>query len=402
MLPEPHSFAFGAHTRAQIFEKVVVSVAMFYIQALESNEGAYEKLKEIAKRIERRNLTFQSVRGGAAKSRRPVRLKKEAHSLNESKQHELEAKPTKPRKRETRCFNCQETGHLARECSKKAKSTTNPRTVGSLSARLSAASAHIVGMTMTQELQGVQPLASPLFEGKTMVQLGIFGRVWPGLLDTGSEISILPAKVLLQAKADGLDIDNEVAEYPIDNAKRVYDASGSRMSFITIVDVNIRERDGTCDVMSKMYVSRSDEYWVIIGSNVLPRLGYQLVRETEGKGEHRLSPPANEPPPKPKTKDRPKERRGVRVGSVSVARTLTATSDNKFPHFRADREFDVVDEMNCLHAKFRCQGQKLPILDGVPQIDLSACNCSSRLIAGDMIPELPQPAHSHRVECVLD
>ncbi|EPB69515.1 zinc knuckle [Ancylostoma ceylanicum] len=261
----------------------------------ESN-GAYEKLKETAKRIERRNLTFQNVRGGAAEGRRPVRLKKEAHSLNESKQHERETKPTEPRERETRCFNCQETGHLARECSKKAKPATNPRTVGSLSARLSAASAHTVGMTVTQEPQRVQPFSSPLFGDKTMVQLEIFGRVWPGLLDTGSEISILPSKVLLQAKADGVDIDNEVAEYPIDNATQVCDASGSRMSFFTTVDVNIRERDGTCAVMNKMYVSKSGEDLVIIGTNVLPRLGYQLVRETERKGEHRSSSSANESP----------------------------------------------------------------------------------------------------------
>ncbi|EYC39420.1 hypothetical protein Y032_0656g1207 [Ancylostoma ceylanicum] len=151
-------------------------------------------------------------------------------------------------------------------------------------------------MTVTQEPQRVQPFSSPLFGDKTMVQLEIFGRVWPGLLDTGSEISILPSKVLLQAKADGVDIDNEVAEYPIDNATQVCDASGSRMSFFTTVDVNIRERDGTCAVMNKMYVSKSGEDLVIIGTNVLPRLGYQLVRETERKGEHRSSSSANESP----------------------------------------------------------------------------------------------------------
>ncbi|RCN49895.1 hypothetical protein ANCCAN_03930 [Ancylostoma caninum] len=114
-------------------------------------------------------------------------------------------------------------------------------------------------MTLTQELQGVQAVASPLFRDKSIVQLEIFGRMWPGLLDTGSEVSILSARALLQAKADGMDIDNEVAEHPIDNAMRVYDASGSRMKFITIVDVNIRERDGSDAVVSRMYVAKSDE-----------------------------------------------------------------------------------------------------------------------------------------------
>ncbi|VDP41602.1 unnamed protein product [Heligmosomoides polygyrus] len=55
-------------------------------------------------------------------------------------------------------------------------------------------------------------------------------RKWKGLLDTGSEISIIHAKRLLKAKEDGFDIDHDVAEYPINKALRVYNASGHLMS----------------------------------------------------------------------------------------------------------------------------------------------------------------------------
>lgn len=68
---------------------------------------------------------------------------------------------------------------------------------------------------------------------------------------------------------------------------------------------------------------------------------------------------------------------------------------------RADREFDVSDPMDCLHGQFRCQGQPLPIMPGVPQTPLQCC-ISSTLTAGELIPELPEPALSHHVETVIE
>lgn len=52
-------------------------------------------------------------------------------------------------------------------------------------------------------------------EGKCPL-MELFGREWKGLLDTGSEISIIPAKVILQAQRDGYDIDRDIPEFPID------------------------------------------------------------------------------------------------------------------------------------------------------------------------------------------
>ncbi|KAL6733855.1 hypothetical protein Aduo_004466 [Ancylostoma duodenale] len=149
-------------------------------------------------------------------------------------------------------------------------------------------------MTSTRKLRRAQPLISPLFGDRTVAQLEIFGRMWPGILDTGSEISILPAKVLLQAEADGVDIDSDVVEHAMDKSKHVYDASGSRMSSVTVVEVNLRESDRSDIVRSRMHVSKSHEDMVIIGTNVLPRLGYKLVRETRLKVRH-SSPSATKP-----------------------------------------------------------------------------------------------------------
>ncbi|KAL6738674.1 hypothetical protein Aduo_012197 [Ancylostoma duodenale] len=149
-------------------------------------------------------------------------------------------------------------------------------------------------MTSTRKLRRTQQPISPLFGDKTVVQLEIFGRMWPGILDTESEVSILPAKVLLQAEADGVDIDSDVVEHAMDKSKHVYDASGSRISFVTIAEVNIRESHRSDVVRSKMHVSKSHEDMVIIGTNVLPRLGYKLVREPRLTVRH-SSPSAMKP-----------------------------------------------------------------------------------------------------------
>ncbi|VDL81456.1 unnamed protein product [Nippostrongylus brasiliensis] len=63
----------------------------------------------------------------------------------------------------------------------------------------------------------------------------MFGRTWAGLLDTGSEITILPAEVLLQAKSGGVDTDRDVKECPMEESKPVLYASGARMQFVTVV-----------------------------------------------------------------------------------------------------------------------------------------------------------------------
>ncbi|EYB98415.1 hypothetical protein Y032_0131g1611 [Ancylostoma ceylanicum] len=102
---------------------------------------------------------------------------------------------------------------------------------------------------------------------------------------------------------------------------------------------------------------------------------------------------------------RRKQRRKVRkvtASSVKVARTVKCEENNVSLHFRSEREFDVNDEMHCLHGRFRCQGQPLPLMEGVPQMDMSQCNCSASITAVELIPDLPQPAQSHRVECVLE
>ncbi|EYB92571.1 hypothetical protein Y032_0192g1355 [Ancylostoma ceylanicum] len=95
-------------------------------------------------------------------------------------------------------------------------------------------------------------------------------------LDIESKMSILPARVLMQAKRDGYDIDNEVMEHKIHMSKRVYDTSGSVMTFVTIVEIQETLLGGK-RVLNQMYMTSADEDVVILRTNVLPHLGYKLV-----------------------------------------------------------------------------------------------------------------------------
>ncbi|EYC09495.1 hypothetical protein Y032_0060g3149 [Ancylostoma ceylanicum] len=75
-----------------------------------------------------------------------------------------------------------------------------------------------------------------------------------GLLDTGSEISIIPGNILLRAKRNGYDIDSKVKEHAIDRSKRVYDASGVLMNFVTVIETAVEECAGRRKVIAPMYV----------------------------------------------------------------------------------------------------------------------------------------------------
>ncbi|VDL81868.1 unnamed protein product [Nippostrongylus brasiliensis] len=122
-------------------------------------------------------------------------------------------------------------------------------------------------------------LKCPTTEPKHTTVVEAFGKKWTGLLDTGSEISIIPAAVLLAAKESGVSIDREVVEHPTDSSIRVCDASGSIMSFVALVEVNLKEgNDAQREIVARMYVTKTMDDCIILGTNVLPALGCELSR----------------------------------------------------------------------------------------------------------------------------
>ncbi|VDL75196.1 unnamed protein product [Nippostrongylus brasiliensis] len=235
---------------------------------------------------------------------------------------------------------------------------------GSLSARLGGKSCRVIDMESREARKG-ETVECPLFGKKMSTELELFGRKWKGLLDTGSEISIIPAQVLLQAKSDGFDIDSDVPEFSIDDSQRVYDASGNVMHFVTVVEVKLKEC-GTAEreVRAKAYVTKAGDEEIILGTNVLPQLGYQLVRvagddkahETRDKVAQRQFDDGRRVPTMDLLRTCPDE---IRCSEVPRPKTGRRKRRCKAVQVRkgAEREFDVLDPMNCLHVEFRCQGR---------------------------------------------
>ncbi|WKX98818.1 hypothetical protein Q1695_014030 [Nippostrongylus brasiliensis] len=288
--PELDEKALATERAHLLYEQLVHWKDSYYLmEALESEDDAYMKLKATAQRIERRDLTLRNVRAvpgvkseQGQSARPPVRAKPPSIPGSMSKEGDGRTKGA-PTAKEPLCFTCKKPGHRARDCPKRAVVTRVAREQekGSLSARLLAAvcrSGNSRSVDESQSSQRQKRGSCPLYGKKSSTKLEIFGRTWMGLLDTGSEISILPAEILLQAQRDGVDIDHEVKECPMEKAKPVQDASGARMQFVTVVEVPVTEVGrGSPPVDAKMHVSKRIGE-VIIGTNMLPLLGYELRR----------------------------------------------------------------------------------------------------------------------------
>ncbi|KIH58474.1 hypothetical protein ANCDUO_11320 [Ancylostoma duodenale] len=95
-----------------------------------------------------------------------------------------------------------------------------------------------------------------------------------------------------------------------------------------------------------------------------------------------------------------RRKRGRRKRGAENSRVSQIIVDES--SFRLEDEYDVKDSMHFLHMQFRCDGQSFPSIEGQPGFPLPSCRCSQTIVAGDLIPTLPQPAFDERIECVLD
>ncbi|XGW25479.1 hypothetical protein V3C99_006696, partial [Haemonchus contortus] len=107
----------------------------------------------------------------------------------------------------------------------------------------------------------------------------------PTLLDTGSTISIVPARVLARAKDRGFDVDR-LELIKDDKNVPVYDASNNRMKFMGAVRIMVELEGGrSSDVAFYIVDSCDDE--VLLGTNALSDLGVDLTISQDRTGIRR-------------------------------------------------------------------------------------------------------------------
>ncbi|KAK6061747.1 zinc knuckle, partial [Cooperia oncophora] len=290
--PELDEGALMTARAQQLYEQVVHwPESVYFLEAMEtSGKDAYNNLKEAVLRVERRKLmvectkdqheqetetkrrnikysrSFRSGSDGAA-------LRKTDRREANSDMREKVTGPTdqsesrvRPIKGQIQCFNCKGRGHMARDCKK-------GNDVGSKATDVETSTARC-----TKDMTGQQSGVVSPFGEKSTTKVTIFGKVWPALLDTGSEISILPLKVLQQIESKG----RRLREYPVDQNKKILDASGNPMKFRKIVEVPLKE-GSEGEIILQMHVSVEKGHLLVLGTNALQALNYTLVRLPNGE-----------------------------------------------------------------------------------------------------------------------
>ncbi|VDO96987.1 unnamed protein product [Heligmosomoides polygyrus] len=95
------------------------------------------------------------------------------------------------------------------------------------------------------------------------------------LLDTGSQVSIIPLQMFVAAQQNEYDLDADVEEIELDRSKRVYDASGNAMSFKAAVRLWMQVSKGLKQRIGLFVMAGGDDM-LVLGTNVLEKLGWSL------------------------------------------------------------------------------------------------------------------------------
>ncbi|VDL69129.1 unnamed protein product, partial [Nippostrongylus brasiliensis] len=96
------------------------------------------------------------------------------------------------------------------------------------------------------------------------------------LMDTGSQVSIFPARLLSAARKNGFDVDADVEETTLKKPARVYDASGYRMTFQGAVKLSLQVDHGETQRIAFL-VDSAKHGMILLGTNALPKLGWKLM-----------------------------------------------------------------------------------------------------------------------------
>lgn len=84
--------------------------------------------------------------------------------------------------------------------------------------------------------------------------------------------------MLQQALSDGIDINTEVKELSLPEAITVIDASGTKMEFLTAVELSVMDNSSKQTWEVQIFVSLKKHDMIILGTNAIAAMGYNFSK----------------------------------------------------------------------------------------------------------------------------
>ncbi|EYC35032.1 hypothetical protein Y032_1180g3735 [Ancylostoma ceylanicum] len=300
-------------------------------EAIETSEGheAYENVKKAALRLERNRMAANEMAGNRkseshqqvtmmpTSERRlprpnnvsrvygtppspPRRRGMDTRDMHVVRGNDVRRMPTagqveNTERRPVQCYNCDKYGHVARECRNNSKgdprrSTAAPnisndvRQGGSFSAWVDSLACSISVSEAFKETNG-------LFGQKSITDVQMMDKEVKALLDTGSEMSIIPLSVFQRARSEGINLDNYVERVPRVDAV-IRNASGEVMNFADTVRMDVTMQGKTRPIA--FHVGGGFGEVVILGTNALENFGLRLTMEEDKNGMTEAEQPERE------------------------------------------------------------------------------------------------------------
>ncbi|XGW02887.1 hypothetical protein V3C99_014708 [Haemonchus contortus] len=276
-------------------------VQLFNTLEQSKQEEAYEKLKNLAQSIERSQQVAKAVRFSLRASHENNMSSGQSVNRdhippdNYKNEHQLHT---------VACSFCKKQGHFKRDCWKArgarnkecpALPSSTPGNYAPFDRQSSIRNQKEQGpkvKTFTTtlekwecgEVQVKMTAQNELFGKQTVAEVDLLGMSRNALLDTGSQISVLPLKMLREAQRAGFDIDKDVEEVPILNQRTIYDASGNPMEFKGAVRLTIKTKNVKPQRVA-MFVRKSNDNIITLGTNVLEKLNIVLKEQNDTRGQ---------------------------------------------------------------------------------------------------------------------
>ncbi|VDO76116.1 unnamed protein product [Heligmosomoides polygyrus] len=171
-----------------------------------------------------------------------------------------------------KCINCNRFGHLRKDC-------LQQRAVRAMDKPTESAEPQREPKIFTASLSKwrcgvtkVNGLHEDLVGAQTTAQVQLLGMTRTALLDTGSQVSIIPLQMLVNA---------------LQNGKAVYDASGNPTSFKGAAKLTVEVDKGPRHRIGLSVMAGGDDV-IVLGTNALKKLGWSLApnaQSSRGRAE---------------------------------------------------------------------------------------------------------------------